>query len=271
MDDGGLTMGVGCRQMDRAINALPMRDTPSPLRREGWGGGESAVWLVTLACGPLSLTLPREGGGDARLEAAAVLPLFQHPLVGKKDAIASATNTPSPLTGEGWGEGEQRTVASADDGSTPTLALVKLLATRLSPQAGKSMVIPPQGGGNHLWEPRPRGDAGLGAPQTFDRGEGAAPTNTPSPLREEGGGLPATCPLAGLVEWLVVPSGGEQCPVAMNDAWQCAKRGIAPRAGLPQNHHVIPAEARIHRIQPAEVIPHLSHKQNQRNLKPCAA
>jgi hypothetical protein len=35
---------------------------------------------------------------------------------------------------------------------------------------------------NRLWEPRPRGDAEPGALLTFDRGEGATPTKTPSPL-----------------------------------------------------------------------------------------
>ena len=34
--------------------------------------------------------------------------------------------------------------------STPSLAQMKLLANRLSPQAGKSLVIPLQGGGEYL-------------------------------------------------------------------------------------------------------------------------
>jgi len=49
-----------------------------------------------------------------------------------------------------------------------------------------------------LWEARPRGDARLDAPRIFDRGEGAAPTTTPSPSRGEGWGggerRPATPP-----------------------------------------------------------------------------
>jgi hypothetical protein len=273
MDDGGLTMGAGCRHEDGLMGGVSLSDTPSPLRGEGWGGGESDASLVTLTCSPLSLTLPREGGGDSYLVSAAVTQTYEKSSIADQQSLTSSTNTPSPSTGEGWGEGEQRTVASADDGSTPTLALVELLAARLSPQAGKSTVIPPQGGGNHLWEARPRGDAAVRAPQTFDHGEGAAPTNTPSPLRGcgrvaakqrgthrrtpcgcEGWGLPATCSLASLVEWLGVPSGGEQCTAATVDA-----------------HRVYAHTVIAQRLGSHKIITKLSHKQNQKNLKPCAA
>jgi hypothetical protein len=37
-------------------------------------------------------------------------------------------------------------------GFTPTLTLMELLAIRLSPQAGKSLVIPHQGGGDDVAE-----------------------------------------------------------------------------------------------------------------------
>jgi hypothetical protein len=188
MDDGGLTMGVGCRHEGGLIGGVSFSDTPSPWGGEGWGGGERDASLVTLTCSPLSLTLPHEGGGDSCLVSAAVTQTYEKSSIADQQSLTSSTNTPSPSTGEGWGEGEQRTVVLADVGSTPTLALVELLAARLSPQAGKSTVIPPQGGGNHLWEPRPRGDAAVRAPQTFDRGEGAAPTNTPSPSTGEGWG-----------------------------------------------------------------------------------
>jgi hypothetical protein len=188
-------MGAGCRHEDGLLGGVFLR---------GYGVGS---WIGNEAgtSSPLSLTLPREGGGDSRCGGDVVKHPFNKLPVAKQNNHIHSTNTPSPSTGEGWG-------------------------------------------------------------------------------------LAASCPLAGLVEWLVVPSGGEQRTVARIDAWQCADRGIAPRAGergccrvsgftatayplrvLPQRHHVIPAPARIQPIQPAEVTPHLSHKQNQKKLKPCAA
>jgi hypothetical protein len=59
---------------------------------------------------------------------------------------------PSPLRVEGGGEGEQRTAVRSNTGCPLSLALMELLATRLSPQAGKSMVIPREGGGGHAGE-----------------------------------------------------------------------------------------------------------------------
>jgi len=112
--------------------------------------------------------------------------------------------------------------AMVNGGLTPTLTLVKLLATRLSPQAGKSLVIPPQGGGDSFVESDVVVQSSKPVPLVQVRNL-ATHAITPSPLRGEGWGggdrppvagmswgLPATCPLAGLLEWLVVPSGGER-------------------------------------------------------------
>jgi len=160
-------MGAGCRQIDRAINALPMRDTPTPLRGEGWGGGESDAWLVTPACGPLSLTLPREGGGDSCLVSAAVTQTYEKSSIADQQSLTSSKNTPSPSTGEGWGEGDQRTVASADDSSTPTLA------------------IPPQGGGDSCLVSAAVIQSHQ-KPFIADQQTLIPSANTPSPLRGEG-------------------------------------------------------------------------------------
>lgn len=65
---------------------------------------------------------------------------------------------------------------------------LSILHPVIAAHAGIQTVVFPTGRGDYLWEPRPRGDARFDAPQTFDRGEGAAPTTTPSPLMGEGGG-----------------------------------------------------------------------------------
>ena len=243
MDDGGLTMGVGCRHEGRLMGGMVLR---------GDGVGNH---MQEGACSPspLSLTLSPDGRGNHLWEPrprgdAAV----RAPQTFDRGEGAAPTITPSPSTGDGWGlaascplagllecvvvssEGDQRTVASADDGSTPTLAL------------------PPQGGGDTclVSEVVKRS---FQQPHVVKQVALTLPTNTPSPLRGEGGG------------------GGEQRTVAIIDAWQCAHTVIAPRAGLPQRHHVIPAPAGIQRIQPAKAITKLSHKPQQKNLNSCAA
>jgi hypothetical protein len=149
---------------DRGEGAAPTT-TPSPSRGEGWGGGESSAWVVRLSGSPLSLTLPREGGGDVVVLGLSAL--------GKGELACITTTTPSPLTGEGGGEGER--------GQPTQPSLVR-------PKPTPTLSFPPDGPADYLWEARPGGDARLDAPRMFDRGEGAAPTTTPSPSRGEGWG-----------------------------------------------------------------------------------
>jgi hypothetical protein len=61
--------------------------------------------------------------------------------------------TPSPLQGEGWGEGgrSQARLRLLVSNRLLSLALKELLAARLSPQAGKSAVISPKGEGTIVW------------------------------------------------------------------------------------------------------------------------
>ncbi len=61
------------------------------------------------------------------------------------DSGKGTPNTPSPSQGEGRDGGESRNI------STPALTLMELPAIRLSPQAGKSLVVPLQGGGDDLF------------------------------------------------------------------------------------------------------------------------
>jgi len=57
---------------------------------------------------------------------------------------------PTPSRGEGWGGGDSLASVETPAGGPLSLTLMELLATRLSPQAGKSMVIPHEGGGDQF-------------------------------------------------------------------------------------------------------------------------
>jgi hypothetical protein len=206
-------MGVGCRHEWGLMGGMFLRGVGVGNPKQKGACAQRHEVFVSFNTVTPTLALPPQGGGNYLWEPrsrgdAAV----RAPQTFDRGEGAAPTNTPSPLMGEGGGEGEQRPQALADDGSTPTLALMELLAARLSPQAGKSTVIPPQGGGDSCLVSEV-------VKRSFEQSHVAKqvaltpPGNTPSPLRGEGGG------------------GGEQCPVAMNDAWQCAKRGIAPRRG----------------------------------------
>jgi len=90
---------------------------------------------------------------------------------------AAPTTAPSPSRGEGGGDRGQATQPS-------------LIRTKPAP----ALCFPPDGAAYYLWEPRPRGDYRdcfgdvVDMPQTSNRGEGAAPTTTPSPLKGRGEG-----------------------------------------------------------------------------------
>jgi hypothetical protein len=147
-----------------AARACAEAAVPSPLEGR-CGGGEKHAATLGAVCSPLSLTLPREGGGDVVVLGLSAL--------GKGELACITTTTPSPLTGEGGGEGER--------GQPTQPSLVR-------PKPTPTLSFPPDGPADYLWEARPGGDARLDAPRMFDRGEGAAPTTTPSPSRGEGWG-----------------------------------------------------------------------------------
>jgi hypothetical protein len=157
MDDGGLTMGAGCRHEGGLM-----------------GGGESDAWAVTPTCSPLSLTLSPEGRGNhlwgprlyARQGALGDAGLGA-PQTFDRGVGATPTKTPSPLTGEGWGEGEQRTVVPEVGGT---------LSLTLSPEGRGDTCLVSEVVKRSFQQPHVVKQVAL-----------TLPANTPSPLRGRAG------------------------------------------------------------------------------------
>ena len=183
-------------------------------------GRGSYIWT-----GPIhNLGAKRKLTSETALVRALTLPVGAAP--SPRSTVCGASITVSV-----WGQGSYKPScgspalgAMVNGRLTPTPTLMELLTIRLSPQAGKSLVIPPQGGGDSHMARYVVLQSSEPAPSAQD-GNRAIHADTPSPLRGEGWGgggrlpvagegwgLAATCSLAGLVECLAVPSEGEHQP-----------------------------------------------------------
>jgi hypothetical protein len=106
---GRLRVRYGAVPYGTGKQRLPLlADSPSPSTGEGWGEGDERRWMVRLAAAqtphprPLSHKGRGEMRGTLRVRYGAV------PYGTGKQRLPLLADSPSPSTGEGWGEGDER-------------------------------------------------------------------------------------------------------------------------------------------------------------------